>query len=101
MVGPHFVRPQPDVVSLRRTEALFTSELKRGDGVYLELGQIQPSAGADGKIVIIPYTDKPGVEHKWALTVYTDVPVAALKPTPKARLFALALSFASRPSCRA
>ena len=42
--------------------------LKRGDGVYFEF--VLPKS--ENKHVIIPYTDVPGVDHKFALTLYTD-----------------------------
>jgi len=62
--GNHVLMEQTDA-----PEILFTSELKASDGVYLELGPVDP---LENKIVIIPYTDRPGVEHKYALTLYTD-----------------------------
>ena len=42
--------------------------MKRGDGVYFEF--VLPKS--ENKHVIIPYTDVPGVDHKFALTLYTD-----------------------------
>jgi len=53
----------------RPLELLHVAPHKRGDGVYLELGPLDPS---EDKYVIIPYTSQPGVEHKYTLTVYSD-----------------------------
>ncbi|KAL1518789.1 hypothetical protein AB1Y20_003072 [Prymnesium parvum] len=50
-------------------EVLATAELKKGDGVYLELGYLEPD---EDRYVVIPYTDQPGVEHKYAITLYSD-----------------------------
>ena len=50
-------------------DLMHTAPLKRGDGVYLELGLLEPS---EDKYVLIPYTAQPGVEHKFTFTVYTD-----------------------------
>ena len=51
-------------------QVLQTAELRRGDGQWLELGQLEPDEGS--KYIVIPYTDRPGVQHKYALTLYTD-----------------------------
>ena len=51
-------------------QVLQTAELRRGDGQWLELGQPEPDEGS--KYIVIPYTDRPGVQHKYALTLYTD-----------------------------
>jgi len=48
-----------------------TAELRRGDGQWLELGELDPDDGK--RYIVIPYTDQPGVEHKFALTLYTDL----------------------------
>lgn len=61
-------------------EVLFTVPLKRGDGVYLELGTLENS---DDGYVCIPYTDKPGVEHKFCLTLYTDLDHRFMKIDPR------------------
>ena len=50
-------------------QPLHTAALKRGDGVYLELG---PLESTEERYVVIPYTSQPGVEHKYTLTLYTD-----------------------------
>jgi len=50
-------------------KVLHVAPLKRGDGVYLELGWLEPT---EDKYIVIPYTDKPRVEHKYVLTLYTD-----------------------------
>jgi len=50
-------------------KVLQTAELRRGDGQWLELGYLEPS---ENKYVVIPYTHVPGVEHKYAITLYSD-----------------------------
>ena len=50
-------------------DVLHTAELKKGDGVYLEMGWVEPS---DDKYVVIPYTEVAGIEHKYSITLYTD-----------------------------
>ena len=50
-------------------KTLYTAPLKRGDGVYLELGYLDDAAD---RYIVIPFADKPGVEHKYAFTCYTD-----------------------------
>ena len=52
-------------------EILQTAKLRRGDGQWLDIGYLDPDGG--DKYVIIPYVDTPGVEHKFALTLYTDL----------------------------
>jgi len=68
--------PQPPQV-LHRTS------LRRGDGQWLEIGYLEPAAN---KYVVIPYTDRPGVEHKYAITLYTDVEHRFEKINPRACL---------------
>uniref|UniRef100_A0A7S2JFX7 EF-hand domain-containing protein n=1 Tax=Haptolina brevifila TaxID=156173 RepID=A0A7S2JFX7_9EUKA len=60
-------------------EVLQTCATKKSDGVYLELGTLQPEPL---KYVIIPYTETPDVEHEYAMTLYTDYEVELEKVDP-------------------
>ena len=55
-------------------------ELRRGDGQWLDLGWLEPNAD---KWVVIPYSDAPNVEHKYALTLYTDYEHDFVKIDPR------------------
>ena len=61
-------------------QTLFTAPLKRGDGVYLELGPLEAD---EDRYVVIPYTDKPGVEHSFCLTLYSDYEHDFIKIDPR------------------
>ena len=50
-------------------EVLFTVPPKKGDGCYLELGALE---AREDMYVVIPFTDVPGVEHKFVITLYSD-----------------------------
>ena len=54
---------------LAKPHVLHTCELKKGDGVYLELGWLEPS---EEKYVVVPYMHAAGIEHKYSISLYTD-----------------------------
>ena len=60
-------------------EVLYKSDVKKADGVSLELGALPVEPGT---YVLIPFTDQPGVEHEFALTLYTDYDVVFEKTDP-------------------
>ena len=60
-------------------EVLHKSDVKKADGVSLELGALPVEPGT---YVLIPFTDQPGVEHEFALTLYTDYDVVLEKTDP-------------------
>ena len=47
------------------------------------VGWLEPAAN---KYVVIPYTDTPGVQHKYAITLYTDNEHKFEKINPRACL---------------
>ena len=79
-MGFYVCRGQGDHVLLgpdEKPEVLFTAPAKFGDGVYLELGAL-----AAEQYVVIPFTSQSGVEHEYALTLYTDIECAFEKIDP-------------------
>jgi len=66
-----------------KPKVLYTCHAKRGDGVYLELGTLQPEPL---KYVVIPFTATPNVEHSYALTLYTDLECDFVKIDPNKNL---------------
>ena len=79
----------PDVSKRRPLDKLFSVVPTKGDDCYLELGHLESTDDKGERIyyVVIPHTDVPNVEHKYALTLYTDYehvhqdrPPAQLRP---------------------
>lgn len=81
-IGFVVAKGRGDHVLLDKEEApsvLHTAPCKKGDGVYLELGTLPPLAD---KYVLLPYTEEAGVEHEFAITLYTDYDVELEKIDP-------------------
>ena len=75
----------PDVSKKRPLEKLFSVEPTKGDGCYLELGHLESTDDKGERIyyVVIPYTHAPYVEHKYALTLYSDYEHDFVKIDPR------------------
>ena len=75
----------PDVSKRRPLTKLFEVAPQKGDGCYLELGHLESSDENGERLyyVVIPFTDQPHVEHKWAMTLYSDYEHTFVKIDPR------------------